>query len=1660
MFTRPIRRLIRSVQKLIQLLISVPQRIASAIATWFIRRAVRAKRGYRRSGQWSNAGFVLPTAVLLTLVVALTVGALTFRTFSRTSDVITERQQRVIQNAATPAIDRAKAKIEQLFSNDVRFPGGVPASDVLVSMMANDGQNGIPALDGTPYTFADETIVGDATDLTWQFTDEQGNTITYSILVDDENNGVTISGSDADKAANNVVRNGPISMEELGRNCDRADFSRDPEGGWYPVDTANVRRVFQVDAYVKDPNNNRVAALEFQQDRQASRGNKWGAWFRTDLEIFPGPNFMWNGAMHSEGSIIAKDKINAHLVSSPNSCVYSREASEITTAEYLNDPANPDFQGQFVNGVIGEDTFGNDNGVAKFHLFDPTTPGTGANSEFKPASDSIRQSTNGLVSQIALAEVPLFTQNISVSRGAGWDPADEWEGSDLNAKRLINSKTPIPFLDDTFRADNRYGPKPEYKDQNPASFNLIAMGEEIGNPITSRSDLTGNTGGDTAEFGLDGYWERRAAASGIRTIVGERLELGNAFGWQGADLDRNNDKIPDADANGDGVIDATYNGGFLPEPLYPSPNLLDGLDGSDDYSDDGNTDVIAQNRTLWDNLAAAQAMAVYRGGAVPLACVAVTSHPGTQRTILNSKTFYTAQFDSDGNFDPDTNVDFNSTQAGVQTAYNIDFLRGVGTNGWEFDFPYTDAQFATAYSSGPLRRALENLAHFAGDPNGGAPSFTPIQDDEVHPYPYMKMWGDFSMLRRILDEGTSYSSLSIADKSTLHTAACTLGMLAYTLELDRAANLDNAALEFFTNTELGNMSDIGNRILSLFDDQVSNGEIYANRNNKAVRTAINQGRGVNNDFEAGAGVTQVSGAVYLQNPAAVRTPQQWVDGGQDTVDNSGKVAGCTTDNLTTYDFACDAGDYYLTLGRKNPDGSPMYLTPDDIRRAAIADSGGGTGVVNGINNAFNALANFKVKLQRISSANQVLRDRTYGFKGVFPTTPDNDGIDSVFWDPATGRVQTVNGTQYITGCDPDIFSETFNGSPTASGLDPKATALAIAFCSQLDQISIPQPKYPALYYLFPVVEHDLDGDPATPMTVQIDNGASTVNFNLDHQQPAMEEYVADDYVQDVGAKDGLSDYMFQVVASVPDEAYGPGTDRASSFADIMIEPRARSAWQLPDSDNSTVVANAPNVILDNGTSVAVAFMDHNFYDGRELMNERMLTYDLGLLTAGGEGDFIRDDEEVNELGSIVYAFREDAVREDEIVRPMADDPDITASANRISSKAVDFEAEPDRRPHGFMLERGADLNRDNLAGMTFVSDNSVYIKGDFNLHSTDGTRNAIIEEFDEKMENVKLDNAGNYSTTFYGRENLNENFADPDEDNWRPVEILGDAVGFFSDVFDNDFNGQGRGSIEDAFNTSSPRRSYKAMRLPDFIAVPTANWYRERPGGRATPVISQPGVPIYKSDPLMLYFDKDDEAASGYIEQEGNETLIANDINLFPIMFNRNGYPLYCSGGFAANGTCAAELTAYGDADGNEFRSVTDDLRLNDLVDLAAADEIFVNATVVTGVVPSRSGQTYGGLHNLPRLVENWDNVDLNFSGAFFQLNFSTYATAPWDADPDTSNASFNFYGAPNRRWGYDVGLLYAPAGPVARRFVTLSSNRSEFYRELPSDDPYIERLK
>jgi hypothetical protein len=401
------------------------------------------------------------------------------------------------------------------------------------------------------------------------------------------------------------------------------------------------------------------------------------------------------------------------------------------------------------------------------------------------------------------------------------------------------------------------------------------VGDKI---ITSLNELTdegynGSFGGgappvtDETDFGFDGYWERRSINQGVRIIVGQRLELGNTFGWINEDL--NADGTLNTDGGGGDLWpydeDRNYNDYLDFDPLYPAirpvaeaaGTMVGGISIAGQYlpvqaagegdvqTGSGSPDVSEstlwdraheqkQWRTLRDNLAAVQSTAVYHylsdAGQYPVACMATTAHPGTDYTDERSRTFDV-----------------------VSGQLYTDFLTGKGTNGMEFIKPFANAtnpysEFITQVNnaSSPLRIALENLAYLAGDdpyvvgdtdadgndddlrmvaayPPSQATSFTTSSGSTTvnfsarrqRPDPLMTMWGNFTELRRIIEmmndtsaattidadgDGDYYEELSPADQTTLQTATCTLGMLAYNLSLHESLYTSPAGTVDLTDT--------------------------------------------------------------------------------------------------------------------------------------------------------------------------------------------------------------------------------------------------------------------------------------------------------------------------------------------------------------------------------------------------------------------------------------------------------------------------------------------------------------------------------------------------------------------------------------------------------------------------------------------------------------------------------------------------------------------------------------------------------------------------------------------------------------------------------------------------------------------------------------------
>ena len=497
--------------------------------TWLLRLIFISAR-FTRANQ---AGFVLPTTVMLLLVFSLTVGALSFRSFSRVEQTISQRDQQIVGEFATPAIDRARAKIEYVFkaasaTAEKRLPTDV---ELLQELLRRSGQvNSGDNTGDNPYTLPDETqlnivdgslfvlptdepatVGGRNADLdpAWMFETADGQKVVYSISLkgvsdEDQNDGsrdnVFTTGSDVDvaskvndvKAKSMVVRNAPISTTGLGTNCPIGSVSG---SGWQEAGAVQLEKNFQVNIlsikYAGD-GSPIVNAAEYQQVRVAPKGLKWGAWFRYDLDIFPKPNLRWNGAMHTEGNLFAERSFKAYLTSAPSSCISDPLASEVSLNAVDNNGDGDfedaeDFVGQVAGASIIRDTFtlrgGADDGdgSVSFHTYDfpagSNIPNQvtfdDTNDPDNTGRDSVKDLPTQDPSEISIDPVVILTEDGYKHLGdgpfliGGWTtgnpPLKERDNATLGRVELQQPTDNRPFLDDGFRADNRYGPKPVYE---------------------------------------------------------------------------------------------------------------------------------------------------------------------------------------------------------------------------------------------------------------------------------------------------------------------------------------------------------------------------------------------------------------------------------------------------------------------------------------------------------------------------------------------------------------------------------------------------------------------------------------------------------------------------------------------------------------------------------------------------------------------------------------------------------------------------------------------------------------------------------------------------------------------------------------------------------------------------------------------------------------------------------------------------------------------------------------------------------------------------------------------------------------------------------------------------------------------------------------------
>ncbi len=353
------RKLVRVFQNFYQQFKRKPPSTVKEQSLWLLRSFIVTKK----RPEWVNAGFVLPTVAMVSLVVVLLTIAILFRSFERSKNASNVRVNQAVLNAATPAIDRARAKIDRLF-NDPRLPRSTPNDFSLQQVIAKN----IPE-----FTFGDESqltlfydVDGDGRRETnpASLTDEENLNTAWKYPVDTDNNGkfdsytlYTINfrnppqtNGNPSRARNPLEARTPPMNETSGGNvCDRGNNTSAQlvgSQGWYQRGSVLRRSLFVHTATVPITNSNGLdrnkyeefkgnkgfAALEYQQDRERRPLTNNAVLYNDDLEISPGGGIRLNGRILTNSNLFAAerfDPIRFYLVSSPDSCYFSERNSKI-----------------------------------------------------------------------------------------------------------------------------------------------------------------------------------------------------------------------------------------------------------------------------------------------------------------------------------------------------------------------------------------------------------------------------------------------------------------------------------------------------------------------------------------------------------------------------------------------------------------------------------------------------------------------------------------------------------------------------------------------------------------------------------------------------------------------------------------------------------------------------------------------------------------------------------------------------------------------------------------------------------------------------------------------------------------------------------------------------------------------------------------------------------------------------------------------------------------------------------------------------------------------------------------------------------------------------------------------------------------------------------
>ena len=328
---------------------------------WFLRSLLVTGRRVRLS----RSGFVLPTVAMVILVVVLLTTAILFRSFDRSKNASNVRVNQVMLNAAAPALDRARAKLDALLT-DPTLPRATPSDDALYKALTTDINK---------YTLGDEKPLKLIYDIngnnsiqgnTSPIEDNETLTTAWRFPVDTDNNGkfdsYTLYGIYFRSPTRDITtgqfkrprnpleaRTGPMDASGSTGQCAAAlgtSASLVGNSSWYKAG-GQLKKSFYVYTatvpitadktklgadYEPYQGNKGFSALEFQQDRARIPLSNNAVVYEDDVEITPGPTFRLNGRLVTNSNLLVGNNgqgVYLFQVTSPYSCYYEEENSKI-----------------------------------------------------------------------------------------------------------------------------------------------------------------------------------------------------------------------------------------------------------------------------------------------------------------------------------------------------------------------------------------------------------------------------------------------------------------------------------------------------------------------------------------------------------------------------------------------------------------------------------------------------------------------------------------------------------------------------------------------------------------------------------------------------------------------------------------------------------------------------------------------------------------------------------------------------------------------------------------------------------------------------------------------------------------------------------------------------------------------------------------------------------------------------------------------------------------------------------------------------------------------------------------------------------------------------------------------------------------------------------